>query len=361
MEGNDTLHHLDTTISIESIGFGGAGVGRLPDGRICFVPLTLPGERVSVSIVKEKKSFAEAKAIRLVESSIDRIPPRCPLFGKCGGCAYQHLRYEKQLEVKAGQVRDLLARFGGIAGADVRPMLPSPDEWNYRNRLGVHVQEGKVGFYERKSNRLIPASGCPIASPEVNVQLAELAANPPRGNQRITLREKSDFFGFSQVNRSAAELLADVVCGMLENEGGHLVDAYCGAGFFTKRLREKFRAVTGIEWSHGAVHAARASAGAGENYLEGAVELHLPAALAASPAAETALLVDPPAEGLSHEVVEAILANPPSTIVCVSCDPSTLARDLKRLSTRYALNHIQPVDMFPQTAEIESVALLKIL
>lgn len=361
MEGSDTLYRLDTTISIESIGFGGAGVGRLTDGRVCFVPLTLPGERVSVSIVKEKKSFAEAELVRLLEMSIDRIPPRCPLFGKCGGCAYQHLRYEKQLEVKTGQVLELLGRFGGITGAVVRPMLPSPDEWNYRNRLGVHVQDGEVGFHERKSNRLIPASGCPIASPEVNVQLAELAANPPRGNQRITLREKSEFFGFSQVNRGAAQLLADVVCRMLEGGGAHLVDAYCGAGFFTKRLREKFRAVTGIEWSHGAVHAARSSAQAGEVYLEGAVEVHLPAALAGSAASETALLLDPPAEGLSREVLEAILANPPATIVYVSCDPSTLARDLKRLSPQFFLDHIQPVDMFPQTAEIETVSLLKIL
>jgi len=355
------LHKLDTTISIESLGFGGAGVGHLPDGRVCFVHLTLPGERVSVRLVKEKKSFAEGEVVRLLELSVDRIPPRCPIFGKCGGCAYQHLRYEKQLEVKSGQVRDLLARFGGIAGADVRAMLPSPEEWNYRSRLGVHVQDGKAGFFERKSNRMIPASGCPIASDEVNVQLAELAANPPRGNQRITLREQSDFFGFSQVNRGAAEVLAGVVCGMFDGGGGHLVDAYCGAGFFTKRLLGKFRDITGIEWSHGAVHAARASARAGENYLEGAVELHLPAALAASPAPETALLVDPPAEGLSHEVVEAILANPPASIVYVSCDPSTLSRDIKRLSSQYALRHVQPVDMFPQTAEIESVSLLKIL
>lgn len=351
---------MDTTISIESIGFGGAGVGHLPDGRVCFVPRTLPGERAIVRITREKKSFAEAELVRLLEISTDRIPPRCAIFGKCGGCAYQHLRYDKQLEAKTAQVRDLLARVGGITGADVRPMLPSPDEWNYRNRLAVHVQDGKVGFHGRKSNTIVPAAGCPIASADVNRQLADLTLNPPPGDQRVTLREKSEHFGFIQVNRGAAELLAEVVSGMLENGGGHLVDAYCGAGFFTKRLLGKFRAVTGIEWSGGAVRAARASARPGENYLEGAVERHLPSALAACPAAETVLLLDPPAEGLSREVVEAILGNPPSTVVYVSCDPPTLARDLKRLSTKYALSHVQPVDMFPQTAEIESVSRLKI-
>jgi len=359
VHGRVIVPGLEATVSIESLGFGGAGVGHLPDGRVCFVPFTLPGERVIVRLLKEKKSFAEAEVVRLLEISPDRIPPRCAVFGKCGGCAYQHLRYEKQLEAKTAQVRDLLARFGGITGADVRPMLPSPDEWNYRNRLAVHVQDGKVGFHGRKSNAIVPVAGCPIASEDVNRQLANLTLNPPPGNQRITLREKSEHFGFSQVNHGAAELLAEVVCGMLENGGGHLIDAYCGAGFFTRRLHGKFRVVTGIEWSGGAVRAARASAQPGESYLEGAVELHLPAALAACTAAETTLLLDPPAEGLSREVVEAILENPPSAIVYVSCDPPTLARDLKRLG--FSLCHVQPVDMFPQTAEIESVALLKIL
>jgi tRNA/tmRNA/rRNA uracil-C5-methylase (TrmA/RlmC/RlmD family) len=143
---------------------------------------------------------------------------------------------------------------------------------------------------------------------------------------------------------------------MLADGGAHLVDAFCGAGFFSKRLLEKFGVVTGIEWSAGAVHAARAGAREGENYVEGAVESHLPAALAAAASPETALIVDPPSEGLSPEV-----ANPPATIVYVSCDPSTLARDLKKLSAKYALDFLQPVDMFPQTAEIESVVRLKLL
>jgi 23S rRNA (uracil1939-C5)-methyltransferase len=302
----------------------------------------------------------EAEVVRMTEVSIDRAVPQCPVYGKCGGCAYQHVRYDRQLELKTEQIRELLRRFGGFAAADVRLMLPSPDQWSYRNRLGIHVEDGQVGFYGRKSNRIVPVSSCPIAAPDVNTQLAALAANPPRGNQKITLREKSDFYGFSQVNAGAAEVLANVVSGMLADGGAHLVDAFCGAGFFSKRLLEKFAVVTGIEWSAGAVHAARAGAREGENYVEGAVESHLPAALAAADSLETALIVDPPSEGLSPEVTDAILANPPATIVYVSCDPSTLARDLKKLSARYALDFLQPVDMFPQTAEIESVVRLRL-
>ncbi len=348
------------TLAIESIGFGGAGVGRLPDGRVCFVPLTLPGERAEVRIIREKKSFTEAEVVRLAEVSVDRVIPRCPVFGRCGGCAYQHVRYERQLALKTGQVREVLRRIAGLADADVRPMLASPQEWSYRNRLGVHVANHQVGFFGRKSNRIVPVSDCPIASPDVNARLAALAANPPREDQKITLREDAGFHGFSQVNPGAAAILADVVAEMLAGGGDHLVDAYCGAGFLSSRPKDNFRTLTGIEWSAGAGRAARAGARAGDRFLEGAVEAHLPTALAAADPVATSLIVDPPAEGLSREVVDAILANPPAALAYVSCDPPTLARDLKALSEKFRLDFVQPVDMFPQTAEIEVAAILRI-
>ena len=352
---------LEILISIESIAFGGAGVGRLADGRVCFVPLTLPGERALVRVVREKKSFLEAEVVRLTEASVGRVHPRCPIFGKCGGCAYQHAAYPRQLDIKHGQVRDLLRRIGGIENADVRPVLPSPSEWEYRNRISVHVQDGKVGFYGRKSHRIVPASNCPIATAPVNQQLAALAKNLPRENQRITLREKSDYQGFSQVNPGAAEVLASAVSDMLGEERGLLVDAYCGAGFFSKKLMQRFQKVIGIEWSAGAVRAAKAGPAANESYLEGAVEFHLANALDSSSPEDTAVLLDPPAEGLSAEVVEILGKHRPATVVYVSCDPATLARDLKKLGGWYGVESVQPVDLFPQTAEIESAAKLKCL
>lgn len=352
---------MEISLFIESVGFGGAGVGRLPDGRVCFVPLTLPGERALVRVVREKKSFLEAELVRLTEASVERMSPRCPIFGKCGGCAYQHATYARQLEIKRDQVRDLLARIGKIVDASVRPMLPSPSEWEYRNRISVHAQDGRVGFFGRKSHRIVPASHCPIATAPVNEQLAELAENPPRDDQRITLRESSDYHGFSQVNPGAAEVLGSAVSDMLENDRGLLVDAYCGAGFFSKKLVARFQQIIGIEWSAGAVRAAKATAAENESYLAGAVESHLAQALASSPPAETALLLDPPAEGLSPEVVDLIGGHRPATLVYVSCDPATLARDLRKLAGSYSVDYVQPVDLFPQTAEIESAAKLMLL
>lgn len=343
------------------MAFGGAGVGRLPDGRVCFVPFTLPGERALVRVVREKKSFLEAELIRLTEASVERIAPRCPIFGKCGGCAYQHIPYHRQLEIKRDQVRELMRRVGGITESDIRATLPSPAEWEYRNRISVHVQNGQVGFHGRKSHRIVPASACPIAAPSVNDQLSLLAGNPPREDQRITLREKSDYHGFSQVNPAAADVLAGAVAEMLAENSGLLVDAYCGAGFFSKILAPFFTRVVGIEWSAGAVRAAKTTASGKESYLSGSVESHLAQALESEPPETTSLLLDPPAEGLSPEVVLIAGNHRPATVVYVSCDPATLARDLKKLGKWYSVEYIQPVDLFPQTAEIETAAKLKLL
>ena len=350
---------LEATIEIGGVAFGGAGVGRLTDGRACFVPGTLPGERAVVRVVRSKKSYAEAEVVRLAEVSPRRVRPVCPVYGTCGGCAYQHAEYPLQLELKTAQVADLLRRVGGLTGIDVRGAMASPLHWGYRNRLSVHVEDGRVGFHHRKSHRIVEVAHCPLASEAVNARLAELATAPPRGSQRVTLREdRTGARGFSQVNDGAADVLMEVVRGMAGAGGAHLVDAYCGAGFFAKGLRGRFAAVTGIEWSEGAVRSARAEALENETYLAGAVEIHFAAALGKAPSAGTTLVLDPPAEGLSADAMQVILDSCPAKIIYVSCDPATLARDLKKLTTICRLDHVQPVDMFPQTAEIESVALL---
>lgn len=355
------MHAQEANVIVDSVAFGGAGVGRLPDGRVCFVPGTLPGEHALVRIVKSKKSYVEAELLRLTEMSLQRVQPPCPIFGQCGGCAYQHADYALQLTIKTSQVAELLRKVGGFSYAKVCPMLASPRQWEYRNRLSVHVENGRVGFYHRKTHRLIEASHCPIGSPPVNAQLNRLAANPPRTTKRITLRESTEQNGFTQVNDAAAQILFGVVREMLTGGGSLLVDAYCGSGFFAKRLRDLFEAIIGIDWSERGIQAALGSAGASEKYLMGSVEEHLGAALEGTFRETTALLIDPPAEGVSSDVISIIHEQKPATIVYVSCDPATLARDLKKLSSIYRLSYVQPVDMFPQTAEIEAVAKLEII
>lgn len=348
---------MEATIAIENVGYGGAGVGRLPDGRVCFVHGTLPGERVRVRLVRERKNHAEAEMLELLEASPRRVKPRCAVFGLCGGCAYQHAAYPLQLELKTAQVREVLRRLGGFADARVEPAIASPLEFGYRNRVSLHASSRGFGFFERGSHRVVPVGSCPLAADGVNSQIASLDPRMWKPGSRITLRAENSPKGFSQVNPAAAELLADVVEEMA-GTGGTLVDAYCGSGFFTRKLRDGFESAIGIEWSGAAVTTARELVAGNDTYLEGSVEGLLATTLQRSGPARTVLVVDPPAEGLDSKVLAAILENPPSRIVYVSCDPATFARDAKRLSEKFALDRVQPVDMFPQTADIELAALL---
>jgi 23S rRNA (uracil1939-C5)-methyltransferase len=176
--------------------------------------------------------------------------------------------------------------------------------------------------------------------------------------------EKKRYGGFRQVNNSVAEILSERVTAAVrpaEGIGELLVDAYCGAGFFAHQLKAFFAKVIGIERSIASVAMARRQAAPHEEYLEGSVEEMLPAALAAGSSAGTTLILDPPSEGIEESVSEAILERPPARIVYVSCDPATLARDAKRLAGRYRLERVTPLDMFPQTAEIESVSLFLLI
>ncbi|GAT33950.1 23S rRNA (uracil1939-C5)-methyltransferase [Terrimicrobium sacchariphilum] len=348
---------LDTSLVIEQVTFGGKGLGRLPNGKVCFVPRVIPGERVECRIIREKSKHAEADLVRVLEASMDRVRPKCPVYGTCGGCSYQHIGYERQLAIKTQQVEDALRRLGGIPTPVVHPAIPSPQQYGYRNRISVHVRAGKVGFFGAKSHRVVDVAECPIASELVNSELKALRESQPRDGE-YSLREPSDYRGFRQVNSAAGALLQEAVSSLSAPGGELLVDAYCGAGFFAHHLREQYAQVVGIEWSEDAVRAARDRRGANEIYLLGDVAQHLAAALGSGPAEKTTVLIDPPSEGIDSEVIGHLLSREPERIIYVSCNPATLARDIKMLATKYAFREAKPVDMFPQTAEIEVAALL---
>lgn len=342
---------------ITKVAFGGSGIGTLPAGKVCFIPYVIPGEVVTARILRDKKSYAEARLESLHEASPQRVPPPCPVFGTCGGCQYQHIAYPLQLAIKRDQVIEVLTRIGGLANPPVEPVIPSPQEYGYRNRISVHSRAGKTGFFERGTRNIVDVAECAIASPGVNAKLAELRKQKPDEGE-YALREPSEFYGFRQVNDAAAELLLSVVEEVAQPGGRLLVDAYCGAGFFARRLQAHFQEVIGLEWSADAVRHARRESPAHVRYLQGDVIEHLPTAMSAASSAETTVLFDPPAEGLPQPVMDQISSCPPARIIYVSCDPATLARDLKKLSSTHALLRVCPVDMFPQTAQIECVAVL---
>ena len=342
-------------LKIADVAFGGKGVAR-ENGKAVFVPYTIEGETVSVEIVREKKQFAEAELVDVKESSPHRVAPECPYFGRCGGCAYQHIDYEHQLAIKWRQVRDVLQRIGKLKDIPMRPIIPSPKQYGYRSRITVHAQDGVIGFFRRDSHRLIDIERCPISRDEVNRALAELRAQPRVRDGHYTLRASSRPRVFSQTNEAVANALRDLINNLVASSQQLLIDAYCGAGFFAKALLDKFERVIGLDWDRFAIEAARQNATAKESYIAGDVDLAFGRLRSIAPAFErerTTLIVDPPAIGLSADVRKAIVDLAPATLIYISCNPPTLARDLRELKDKFTIESVTPLDMFPQTAEIE--------
>lgn len=343
----------EISLTIDDIAFGGKGVGRL-GGKAVFIPFTIPGEEVTAHLVKQKKNFAEAQLVAIGKPAPGRVEPPCPYFGRCGGCSYQHIDYAWQLGIKSRQVEQTLRRVGRLAQVPMRPIVASPEAYGYRNRIRVHVEDGVVGFFKFDRHELIDVERCPIASDEVNSHLAQLRGSAVRDGDYTLSQHRREFF--AQTNDAVAAELARVVGELVTRGQATLIDAYCGAGFFAKKLLALFQEVIGIDENESAIVHARMGAAPHEHYVAGDVATHLGEVLSGKNPAATTLLLDPPAPGLEPRVLDFILAAPPREIIYVSCHPATLARDLAALCRDYTLQSVTPLDMFPQTAEIEAVA-----
>ena len=344
-------------LKIEDVAFGGKGVAR-ENGKAVFIPFTIDGESVSAKITREKKQFAEAELVDLRETSSHRVEPPCPYFGQCGGCAYQHIDYAHQLAIKSRQVHDVLQRIGKLKDVPMRSIIPSPLQYAYRNRITVHAENGVIGYFRRDSHRLIDVERCPITMDEVNRELTDLRARD-LDDGHYTLRARSGPRVFSQTNDGVANALRDLIVELMPPNQDLLIDAFCGAGSFTKALVDKFNRVVGIDWDRFAIAAALETAGAKETYIAGDVDANLNSILGQSDADQTAVIVDPPAVGLSAHARKTIVDLAPATLIYVSCNPATLARDLAELQQQFKIESVTPLDMFPQTAEIEVVVQLQ--
>ena len=229
-----------------------------------------------------------------------------------------------------------------------------------------------IGFFRRDSHRLIDIERCPISRDEVNRALAELRAQEYVRDGHYTLRAATEPRVFSQVNDDVSQALRNLIVDFVPPNQELLIDAYCGAGFFAKALLDKFERVIGIDWDRFAIAAAKENSSGKETYIAGDVESELRRVGAVHlnrrahrndtltgrfrSIASATILVDPPATGLTEGVRKAIADLAPETLIYVSCNPPTLARDLKELQRRFAINSITTLDMFPQTAQIEVLA-----
>jgi tRNA/tmRNA/rRNA uracil-C5-methylase (TrmA/RlmC/RlmD family) len=375
-------------LTIQDIAFGGEGVGRvrlrsgdLPeqaDEFVVFVPFVLVGEEVEAEVTEVKKNFARARLLRVVKGSATRVEPRCSYFGKCGGCQYQHMDYAEQLRTKRKQIADLFERVGGFNPDLVAPVVPCPQPYGYRNRIMIRSQWNKpdqklnIGFIRWDCGLVEDIKECKIAEPAINEQIGHVWAHPPpKGGIKVVLRIPPEGWrvppdSFFQNNFFLLPALVDTVRGFIHDGGSrHLVDLYCGVGFFGIELALAVESFVGVEYDRLAIKAARENLAArgivnGE-FIAQPVEEALPALLKRFSPQTTTALLDPPRKGCLPQTLQLLRNEPPAQIVYVSCHPATMARDLKILCAdgAYALERVTPLDMFPQTQHAECVADLR--
>lgn len=381
-------------VEIERLLPGGVGLAHAA-GLTLFVSLAAPGDALRVKIDRVQGTVGFASIVEILKPSPVRTEPPCPYFGRCGGCDFQQLTYEAQLQAKVAMIHDCLHRIAKLEVPGEIQITPSPNQWRYRARATWQVEprEKLLGYFERGSNRVCDVEYCAVLTPQLQETLEqvrkEVAAKDVRqlrhvdvvaGDEGVSVapsiagfsartlsrRIGDEAYSFSadtffQVNH---ELLEPLIAAALGDASGQFaIDLYCGVGLFTLPLARRFARVTGVEAHPRAVEFARRNVERAK--LENVEIANLGVAdwvkhsLSFEPL--DFLLLDPPRVGCENAVISGILALRPRRISYVSCDPATLARDLKKLlAGGYALDSVVAFDMFPQTHHVETVARLRV-
>jgi len=391
-------------VQVEKLVYGGDGLARL-DGCVVFAPFVLPGERIRAAARAEKPGMVLARTLEVLEAAPERVAAGCAVFGKCGGCHYQHAPYEYQLQAKRAILVEELRRLGKIEPPAEISTVTGP-AWGYRNRAQLHVEGRKIGYREPRSHTLCPIDACPISSPKINQVIAalnQMAQLPHWPLFMETLEVFSDeervqinvidtkrpvarrFFAwcgenipglvegaldyggrfrvssnsFFQVNRFLADQLVDAA--LAGAEGETALDLYAGVGLFTLALGRRFTRVSAVESGGGAVRDLRFNAERVGLANVKAQQATAEAVIEKLDRAPDFVLADPPRAGLGKAMVERLTALKPRRLTIVACDPATLARDLAALTAAgYRIASMTLVDLFPQTFHLETVVRLEI-
>lgn len=388
MQGVENLE-----VEVERILPGGMGLAHA-GGKTVFVSLAAPGDRVRVRIDRQQGDLLFASIEEIITPSPLRIEPPCPYFGRCGGCDFQQLTYEAQLAAKAEIIRDCLHRIARLENVPEIVVTGSPSDWRYRMRATWQIdrEQRRVGYYERGSRRVCDVADCAVLLPALQDTLERVRAtkwnqfphelkhldvvvgengvslSPPfaefeTNELSLTIRGEVYHFNadaFFQINPA---LLGPLIDFAIEDAVGQTVlDLYCGVGLFTLPLARQFHKVIGVESNSTATRFARRNL-----QHAGLTNARVITATvtdwfrnAATPGPIDFVLLDPPRAGAESAVVKGLLNLHPAQISYVSCDPATLARDLKKLlAGGYAIQSLAAFDLFPQTHHVETVVKLK--
>ena len=381
------------TIKIESIAFGGQGVGRV-NNFVVFIPFAASGDELEVEIVELKKKFARGRILKKLKPSPLRDVPLCSYYENCGGCCYQHLNYEHQLKIKKKQVQEAFQKIGKMATPPVLEAIAAPEVYHYRGKAQCHAAKAasgwKLGFLDVSGGKIVDIERCEIMEETINDKIRELRKNPKllsvesnltiwseplcdasQNRDQIKRVVKGKEFivprgGFFQANLYLADQLVDEVCRLvMSGKINTIVDAYCGSGLFSIFLSPYAQNIVGIETVEQAVQFAQMNAERqgvrNTKFICGDVENVLPQEFASGVDKIDLLVLDPPRSGCGGAVLKSIAALKPQKVIYISCNPATQARDIKYLrECGYDLLSLLPLDMFSQTEHIEVIGHLSL-
>ena len=384
-------------VEIERILPGGYGLTHAA-GHTVFVSLAAPGDRLRVRVERQQGNVLFAWIEEILVASPHRVEPPCPYFGRCGGCDFQQLAYEQQLAAKAAIIRDCLHRIARLNDVPDIVVAPSPREWRYRMRATWQIDrhERTVGYYERGSRRVCDVADCAVLVPQLEETLERVRATewsqfPPElkhldavaGENGVSLAPSFAEFptaelalkigeevynysaeAFFQVNPGLLAPLIEFALGDKSHDvsGEAAVDLYCGVGLFTLPLARRFARVTGVEANPVAVQFARRNVqrAAFENVR--VVQTGVAEWIRRRTLECDFVLLDPPRAGAESAVIKAIVDSRVPRVSYVSCDPATLARDLRKLfAGGYVMESLLAFDLFPQTHHVETVVQLHLV
>lgn len=391
-------------VTIIKLNHSGEGIGYI-DGKIVFIPKTIPGDIVEIKIIKEHKNYIEAIPTKYIEYSKDRAEIKCPYYKECGGCQLMGIPYSKQLEYKYNKVKNILNKYASL---NLEPSITESNIYNYRNKITLQVNNGNVGLYTSNSHDLIQIDKCHLISNNMNNIIPLIKELDLSNINQIIIREATNqlmikFIGkinistltnklsskvdsiylneeliygtptitetlgkykflispdsFFQVNKNQTINLYNQVKNYLGPNNNEVLDLYCGTGTIGIYVSDYCKKITGIELNPSSVKDAiknvRLNNLTNINILEGDVGTLLKAKNAYD-----AIIVDPPRSGLDKKTKATLLKIKSPKLIYISCDPITLARDLNELKEIYDIKEISLFDMFPNTYHVESVVLL---
>lgn len=403
-------------IKIEKLDHQGRGIGKY-NGKTIFVSGALPNEEVEVDIFLEKKKYYEGTLKKLITPSSIRIKPVCPVFRECGGCDLMHINYDEQLKYKENKVKEIFKKFTDVELDKVNQIIGCDKEYYYRNKVTFQVKN-KIGFYGKKSYELVTFEKCYIANKKINKIYDKLKRLPLDNIEKVVVRTddiideimvviyalkefdndlwintlKDDcssitkvidkretiIYGndyiifeldkykfklsptaFFQVNTKQCEILySEIAKNIDSNYNDVLFDLFCGAGTIGIYLNEYFNKIYGIEINSDAVKNAISNKELNNidniEFATGDVG-KLVTTLKVKP---STVIVDPPRKGLDLKTIKYLQVCGCDKLIYVSCDPVTLARDIKLLTEKFEVETITPVDMFPQTCHVECICVM---